>query len=270
MNGLTVYRKRGDADKWLMYYPRTKSWLVQPTSSKGTDMCWAQLECGGPCLPENGPERTWRVWDDTSFQLQADVAISIVAPQLAQQPASTSSGATLAGMGARGGGGSSTVFPSASSSVPAAFALPFSFSPVVSSSLAAATSSATTTSSTPSAVPSIPTAPAFVFPPFPSASSSSTTSSPSTTFSFPLPPPPPPPLPLPPHRHIAAGAGPFVFGASVVGGVGGGGKEKKEGAARAAVVLPASAASEGKETEEKERAEGGGGGGGYYDPTQTG
>ena len=70
----------------------------------------------------------------------------------------------------------------------------------------------------------------------------SSTASSSTTFSFPLP-PPPNPLPLPHHRRIAAGAGPFVFDAGVVGGVGGEGKEEIEGAA---VVLPASAASEGK------------------------
>ena len=81
MNGLTVYCKRGDADKWLMYHPPRKSWDVQKTSSKGTSKCWAKLECGGPCLPENGPERTWRVGTDgTGLVLQADVALSIVAP----------------------------------------------------------------------------------------------------------------------------------------------------------------------------------------------
>ena len=88
MNGLTVYRKRGDADTWLMYHPRRKFWAVQQTSDKGTNTCWAQLECGGPCLPENGPERTWRVWDNIynniSFQLQADVAISIATLQQVQ------------------------------------------------------------------------------------------------------------------------------------------------------------------------------------------
>ena len=85
MNGLTIYRKRGDANKWLMYYPPTKSWHVQPTSSKGTNECWASLECDGPCLPENGPERTWRVdTDNIGFQLQANVAISIATLQQVQ------------------------------------------------------------------------------------------------------------------------------------------------------------------------------------------
>ena len=48
-------------------------------------MCWAFLECDGPCLPENGPERTWRV--DTvgnGLQLQANVAISIATLQQVQ------------------------------------------------------------------------------------------------------------------------------------------------------------------------------------------
>ena len=86
MNGLTVYRKRGDADTWFMYYPPTKSWHVQKTSSKGTSKCYAALECGGPCLPENGPDRTWRVWNGggTTLQLQANVAISIATPQQVQ------------------------------------------------------------------------------------------------------------------------------------------------------------------------------------------
>ena len=86
VNGLTVYRKRGDADTWLMYHPPTKSWHVQKTSDKGTSMCYAALICDGPCLPENGPERTWRVdTDDTdSFQLQANVAISIATLQQVQ------------------------------------------------------------------------------------------------------------------------------------------------------------------------------------------
>ena len=85
MNGLTVYRKRGDANKWLMYHPRTKSWQVQETSRKGTSMCCAALRCGGPCLPENGPERTWRVGTDgTDLQLQADVTVSIATLQQVQ------------------------------------------------------------------------------------------------------------------------------------------------------------------------------------------
>ena len=85
MNGLTVYRKRSDADTWLMYRTPTKSWQIQLTRNKGTNYCYAFLQCDGPCLPENGPERTWRVWNKTgSLQLQAKVTVSIATLQQVQ------------------------------------------------------------------------------------------------------------------------------------------------------------------------------------------
>ena len=85
MNGLTVYRKQGDADTWLMYYPPRKSWHIQKTSRKGTSKRYAALRCGGPCLPENGPERTWRVGTvGNGFHLQANVAVSIATLQQVQ------------------------------------------------------------------------------------------------------------------------------------------------------------------------------------------
>ena len=83
VNGLTVYCKRGDADTWLMYRPPTKCWSVQETSRKGTSKRYAALRCGGPCLPENGPERTWRVGTGgNGLQLQADVAVLIATQQV--------------------------------------------------------------------------------------------------------------------------------------------------------------------------------------------
>ena len=80
--GMPVYRKQGDPDKWLMYYQSNKNWYVQTTSDKGTNCGSAYLNCDPSCLPENGTKRTWQVDDDGStFQLKADVDISIATPQ---------------------------------------------------------------------------------------------------------------------------------------------------------------------------------------------
>ena len=79
--GMPVYRKQGDSDKWLMYNPNDKSWIVQPTSAKGTSGGYAYLKCDPPCLPENGNKRTWQVVVGSAFHLQADVEISIATPQ---------------------------------------------------------------------------------------------------------------------------------------------------------------------------------------------
>ena len=81
---MSVYRKQGDPDTWLMYNPNDKSWIVQATSDKGTDWGYAFLTCDPPCLPENGTKHTWQVLIDDSgdvYQLQADVDISIATPQ---------------------------------------------------------------------------------------------------------------------------------------------------------------------------------------------
>ena len=79
--GMPVYRKQGDLDMWLVYYTNDKNWIVQSTSSKGTSSSYAYLTCDPPCLPENGTKRTWKVWDGSAYQLQADVDISIATPQ---------------------------------------------------------------------------------------------------------------------------------------------------------------------------------------------
>ena len=78
--GMPVYRKQNNPDLWLMY-ANDKRWSVQPTSYKGTNSACAYLTCDPPCLPENGTKRTWKVWDGSAYQLQADVNISIATPQ---------------------------------------------------------------------------------------------------------------------------------------------------------------------------------------------
>ena len=83
---MPVYCKLGDPDMWLMYYPPTKTWIVQSTSEKGSNKGIAFLRCiSYSCLPENGPKSKWEVADNDDFQTQAAVKISIATPQQIQQ-----------------------------------------------------------------------------------------------------------------------------------------------------------------------------------------
>ncbi len=63
--GLPVFRKRDDKDLWLLFKQRTKSWSIRTTALKYLNAVISQNEaelfCGVPCLPEDGPERNWRV-----------------------------------------------------------------------------------------------------------------------------------------------------------------------------------------------------------------
>ena len=77
--GVTVYRKLGDADRWLEYYAGAGRWDVKPTGSKGKDSCTACCTVPVKCLPEECPEGQWRVYDDVSrYVSQASVAVTIV------------------------------------------------------------------------------------------------------------------------------------------------------------------------------------------------
>ena len=62
--GMPVYRKQGDPDTWLIYYPPLNQWCVKNTTHKGIDLKYACLKCNPPCLPENGTKRTWNLWED--------------------------------------------------------------------------------------------------------------------------------------------------------------------------------------------------------------
>jgi hypothetical protein len=77
---VTVYRKVGDAGRWLEYHADAGRWQVKPTAHKGKDMCWASCAVPANCLPEKCPVGQWQVQDDGSgtFVPQASVTVSVV------------------------------------------------------------------------------------------------------------------------------------------------------------------------------------------------
>ena len=55
-DGVTVYRKRGDADLWLEYGGGgSTNWNIKSTSVRGKAEGWAYVSVDTPCLPENIP-----------------------------------------------------------------------------------------------------------------------------------------------------------------------------------------------------------------------
>jgi hypothetical protein len=79
-SGVTVYRKVGEADRWLEYHAGSRSWQVKDTSDKGKDVPAAYCAVPAKCLPEACPVGQWQVTDDGSDKPvpQASVTVSIV------------------------------------------------------------------------------------------------------------------------------------------------------------------------------------------------
>ena len=76
---MPIYLKKGDPDMWLMFNSAEKDWNVQSTDIKGTDQSLAYLKCDPPCLPEMGPNGTWKVLtNESTWEPQASMDISNV------------------------------------------------------------------------------------------------------------------------------------------------------------------------------------------------
>jgi hypothetical protein len=76
--GVTVYRKVGDADRWLEYHAGAGQWQAKPTASKGKDADTAHCSVPAKCLPEACPVGQWKVTDDGKWVPQASITVSIV------------------------------------------------------------------------------------------------------------------------------------------------------------------------------------------------
>jgi hypothetical protein len=50
--GWPVYRKVGDAEKWLEFIAATNEWYVKPTTDKGRAEGWMCIPCDNPTRPE--------------------------------------------------------------------------------------------------------------------------------------------------------------------------------------------------------------------------
>jgi hypothetical protein len=78
-NGVTVYQKAGDPNKWLEYTPL--KWMVKPTKDRGTSYGWCILDVDQVCIPEKFTEKPLRVFDGTNFLPQPECKLSVTSTQ---------------------------------------------------------------------------------------------------------------------------------------------------------------------------------------------
>ena len=98
--GMPLYRKRGDADKWIEYMPGNRQWIVKPTSDRGKNSGWAYAACeSGAVVAPQRVRSGWQVSDGSSYHAQPSVQVTVLVE------------ATVAGVVAKGvgSGGGSTV-----------------------------------------------------------------------------------------------------------------------------------------------------------------
>ena len=76
--GMPVYRKRDDADRWLEYYAPRRQWVVTSTKGKGTGVGGAFLRSDPPRLPDHTLGSVWQVLDDDDYVDQSNVSVTLV------------------------------------------------------------------------------------------------------------------------------------------------------------------------------------------------
>jgi hypothetical protein len=74
-NGITVYKKVGDANKWLEY--TALKWMVKPTKDKGTAYGWCIIDVDQPIIPDRCKGRRFRIYDGTEFFEQGTACIQL-------------------------------------------------------------------------------------------------------------------------------------------------------------------------------------------------
>jgi len=62
-SGWPIYRKRGDAGKWLEYFVAANKWYIKATTDKGRAKVWLRLGSDPPTRPE--PPTTKTLSEDT-------------------------------------------------------------------------------------------------------------------------------------------------------------------------------------------------------------
>jgi hypothetical protein len=73
-DGMPVYQKRGDGDKWMEYISSVRKWLVKSTKDKGTDKGWAYIVNKDPNLPELS-KGIWNITDGKGWVAQPQVKL---------------------------------------------------------------------------------------------------------------------------------------------------------------------------------------------------
>ncbi len=73
-SGWPIYRKRGDAGKWLEYFVAANKWYIKATTDKGRAKVWLRLGSDPPTRPELSTG-TCEVWDGERWVTQTSITI---------------------------------------------------------------------------------------------------------------------------------------------------------------------------------------------------
>ena len=78
--GMPVYRKRDNADRWLEFDAPRRVWVVTDTEVKGTGAGCAFLRSDPPRLPDHTLGSVWQVLDGDGLVDQPSVSVTLVSP----------------------------------------------------------------------------------------------------------------------------------------------------------------------------------------------
>lgn len=73
-SGWPIYRKRGDAGKWLEYFVAANKWYIKATTDKGRAKVWLRLGSDPPTRPELSTG-VCEVWDSERWVIQNSITI---------------------------------------------------------------------------------------------------------------------------------------------------------------------------------------------------
>ena len=76
-NDWPVYKKRGDANKWLEFFDTSSKWYIKATTDKGRPRGWMRLTANPPKRPEECTT-VCEVWDGNKWTSQPSVSIVTV------------------------------------------------------------------------------------------------------------------------------------------------------------------------------------------------
>ena len=75
VNNASLYRKLGDADKWIEYI--NGKWAVKRTANRGNDTCYAYAIIKPAVALEECPIDSWMVVDGGKFVAQPSFSVSV-------------------------------------------------------------------------------------------------------------------------------------------------------------------------------------------------
>ena len=75
VNYVSVYRKVGDADKWIEYVDG--QWLILDTEFRGKSLGWASARVYPAVALEECPMDIWEVYDGDDWEAQPSLSVSV-------------------------------------------------------------------------------------------------------------------------------------------------------------------------------------------------